>query len=299
VEPLEVAGLSKRYGRVEALCDVSFSVRAGEIFGYLGPNGAGKTTTLRVLVGLVRPDHGAARLLGGAAARAGTRERIGYLPGELALEGDMTGWSVLEHFARFRPSRPPVLRDRLVTTLALRPEDLVRRVKTLSHGTRQKLGLVVAMQHDPDLLLLDEPSTGLDPLVQAALRGFLAERAAAGRTVLFSSHVLSEVEAVCSRVGILAGGRLLAVETVAALRARVPRRMRARLRGEAPADLASVPGVLRAVLRGAEAELVVAGDVNPLLRRLATLDVEEVVFPEVQLEDVFMRYFRGGPDAGA
>ena len=297
MNPLEVAGLCKRYGRVEAVRDVSFTVGAGEVFGYLGPNGAGKTTTLRILVGLVRADRGAARLLGGSASLASSRERIGYLPGELALEGDMTGWAVLEHFARFRPSRPPVLRDRLVDSLALRGEDLVRRVKTLSHGTRQKVGLVAAMQHDPDLLLLDEPSTGLDPLVQAALRAHLAERAAAGRTVLFSSHVLSEVEAVCARVGILSGGRLLAVEEVSRLRARVPRRMRVRLRGGAPGELASVPGVTAVRLRGAEAELTIEGDVNALLRRLAQLDVEELVFPEAQLEDIFLSYFRERPDA--
>jgi ABC-2 type transport system ATP-binding protein len=297
MDPLEVEGLSKRYGRVEALSDVGFTVRAGEIFGYLGPNGAGKTTTMRVLVGLVRADRGTTRLLGDASRRASARERIGYLPGELSLEGDMTGWAVLGHFARFRPSRPPVLRDSLLETLGLRGDDLERRVKFLSHGTRQKVGLVAALQHDPDLMILDEPTTGLDPLVQRGLRDHLVGRAAAGRAVLFSSHVLSEVEAVCARVGVLNRGRLLAVEEVARLRARVPRRMHVRLRGAAPGDLAQVPGVAACRIDGAGAELSIVGDINPLLRRLAQLDVETIAFPEAQLEDIFMSYFRGTGDA--
>ncbi len=299
MEALEVAGLSKRYGRIEALRDVGFSVRAGEIFGYLGPNGAGKTTTLRVLVGLVRADRGTARLLGVPAGSAKERERIGYLPGELSLEGDMTARAVLDHFARFRPARPPVLRDRLLAALGLGGSDLGRRVKLLSHGTRQKVGLIVALQHDPDLILLDEPTTGLDPLVQRALREFLVERAGAGRAVLFSSHVLSEVEAVCERVAILNRGRLVAVEEVARLRERVTRRMTIRLRGAPPADLAALPGVTRCRVRGEEVELTIAGDVKPVLRRLAQLDVRDVVFPEAQLEDFFMGYFGERNDAGA
>jgi len=207
VEPLEVAALSKRYGRVEALRDVSFTVRAGEIFGYLGPNGAGKTTTLRILVGLVRPDHGAARLLGGSAWRAPSRERIGYLPGELSLEGDMTGWAVLEHFARFRPARPPILRDRLVATLALRPNDLARRVKTLSHGTRQKLGLVVAMQHDPDLLLLDEPTRSLDPEAAASLRDLISRLSSErGHTGVLVTHAPEEARALCTHIATMREG---------------------------------------------------------------------------------------------
>lgn len=296
MNPLEVESLAKRYGRVEALADVSFEVRPGEVFGYLGPNGAGKTTTLRVLVGLVRADRGRVRILGAPPGHSRARADLGYLPGELSLERDMTGRAVLDHFARLRPRRPPVLRHHLLERLGLGEADLARRVKHLSHGTRQKLGLVVALQHDPELALLDEPSTGLDPLVQHGLREHLAERAAAGRTILLSSHVLSEVEAVCGRVAILGGGRLLAVEGVASLRARAPRPVRLRLRSPVPGDLADVAGVSAFRPRGHEAEFLVAGDVNPLLRRLATLDVEEFVLREAQLEDVFLGYFGGARD---
>src|SRR5262245_37345271 len=157
---LEVTALRKSFGKVEALRGVSLSVESGEILGYLGPNGAGKTTTIRILLGLVHADSGIARLLGESSARTSVRNRVGYLPGELRLYGDMTGHAVLDLFARFRPARPPVLRDHLLDALGLAGADLSRRLKFLSHGTRQKVGLVVAMQHDPDLLILDEPTNG-------------------------------------------------------------------------------------------------------------------------------------------
>ena len=291
---LEIADLRKRYGRLRALRGVSFAVEPGEVFGYLGPNGAGKTTTLRIALGLVRADGGAVRIFAGSATRPASRERVGYLPGELRLHGGMTGRALLDHFARFRPGRPPVLRERLLAALDLRESDLARRVKWLSHGTKQKVGLVLAMQHDPDLLLLDEPTNGLDPLVQQGFRDLVRELAARGRAILLSSHVLSEVEAVCGRVAVLRAGELLAVESIETLRGRVTRRLEARFRGPVPADLATLPGVTRAQLAGSEATLWLQGDVNPLLRRLASCDVERLVFPEPQLEDVFLDLYRAG-----
>ncbi len=294
---LEVAAISKRYGAVQALDRVSFSVAPGEIFGYLGPNGAGKTTTLRILAGLVRADQGDAHLLGRPARDAFVRADIGYLPGDLKLYGSMTGAALLDLFARFRPARPPILRARLLQALALDAHDLARRVKFLSHGTRQKLGLVIAMQHDPRLLLLDEPTSGLDPLVQMAFRDLVVERAERGAAVLFSSHVLSEVEAVCRRIAVLGGGRLLALESVDALRGRMVRRVHARFRGEPPEALAGTPGVVGFERTGADVTLHVQGDVNPLLRLLARHELERLVLPEPQLEDIFLRYFAHGRDA--
>jgi ABC-2 type transport system ATP-binding protein len=291
---LEVTGLRKRYGRIHALRGVSFAVEPGEVFGYLGPNGAGKTTTLRVVLGLARADRGSVRLLGQPPSRPRSRERIGFLPGELRLHGGMTGRALLDHFARFRPSRPPVLRERLLAALDLQESDLARRVKWLSHGTRQKVGLVIALQHDPDLILLDEPTTGLDPLVQRAFRELVRELAARGRAVLFSSHVLSEVEAVCGRVAILRAGELLAVESIETLRGRLVRRLEARFRGPVPADLGALPCVTRAETAGNEATLWLKGDVNPLIARLAHCEVEHLVFPEPQLEDVFLDLYRQG-----
>src|SRR5512135_754901 len=291
--PLVVEGLAKRFGAVRALDGVSFTVDDGEVFGYLGPNGAGKTTTLRIILGLVRASAGRASVFGRQPGDVEARTAIGYLPGELRLYGDMTGRAVLDHFAGFRPGRPPVLRDRLLGDLGLAPPELGRRIKFLSHGTRQKIGLVAAMQHDPELLLLDEPTTGLDPLVQSAFRDLVRDFAGRGRAVFFSSHVLSEVEAVCRRVAILRAGRLVAVEPVDGLRARMLRRLEVRFRGAVPSDLAAVAGVVRAETEGPAARLWVQGDVNALLRRIAREEVDRFVFPEAELEDIFLTYYRG------
>ncbi|MCG3157434.1 MAG: putative ABC transporter ATP-binding protein NosF [bacterium] len=289
---LQVNRLSKRFGNVTALHEVSFAVEAGEVFGYLGPNGAGKTTTLRILLGLVFADHGEIRLLGNATTAPAAHRGVGYLPGELQLYGNLSGLDLLDYFARFRPQQPPVLRARLIEAFALEEATLRRKVKFLSHGTRQKLGLLLALQHDPELLLLDEPTTGLDPLVQQALHAILRDFAGRGRAVLFSSHVLSEVEALCSRVAILRRGEIVAIETIASLRRQMVRRMHVRFRQPAPADLARTPGVTAAEIAGSDATLWIQGEVNPILRRLAGADLDHFVFPEPELEDVFLSYYR-------
>ncbi len=292
--PLVVDDLAKRYGPVRALSGVSFSVEAGEVFGYLGPNGAGKTTTLRIILGLVRASAGRVTVFGGAPADFRTRKEIGYLPGEMRLYGEMTGGRLLDYFAGFRGGGPPALRGKLLAALGLEPPDLARRVKFLSHGTRQKIGLVIAMQNDPQLLLLDEPTTGLDPLVQKAFRGLVLDFAARGRAVFFSSHVLSEVEAVCRRVAILRAGRLVAVESVDGLRTRMLRRLEVGFRGDPPADLRTIAGVARTEIEGRNARLWVRGDINPVLKRIAREEVERFVFPEAELEDIFLTYYKDG-----
>jgi ABC-2 type transport system ATP-binding protein len=291
VEPLEVRDLAKSFGAVPALRGVSFAVGPGEVFGYLGPNGAGKTTTLRILLGLVRASGGEAFVLGRPPGDPAGRQDVGFVPGDLRLYGDLTARATLDFFARFRPARPPRLRAQLLAALALGEETLGRRVKFLSHGTRQKLGLVIAMQHDPALLLLDEPTNGLDPLVQRSFRELVRDFAARGRAVLFSSHVLSEAEAVCGRVAIIREGALVALETIDNLRARVARSLSVRFRGPVPPGLAALPGVTVAELRDRDVVLRVRGDLNPLQRALAASDVEQLAFPEAELEDIFLGYY--------
>jgi ABC-2 type transport system ATP-binding protein len=290
---IEVRELTKRFGPVEALRGVSFSVAPGEVFGYLGPNGAGKTTTLRVLLGLVRPTAGSASIAGVPSGDPASRADIGFLPGDLRLYGDMTAAATLDFFARFRPARPPKLREMLIAELNIDAATLARRVKFLSHGTRQKVGLIIAMQHDPALLLLDEPTNGLDPLVQHAFRALVGGFAQRGRCVLFSSHVLSEVEAICGRVAILRKGEIVALETIESLRDKVVRKMTVRFAGGVPDGLRDIPGVARSEVRGPEATLWVRGSVNALLRALAGAQVADIVFPEADLEDIFLAYYQG------
>jgi ABC-2 type transport system ATP-binding protein len=296
---LQINNLTKRYGKVQALKDVSFSVESGEIFGYLGPNGAGKTTTLRIILGLVRPTSGEVSLFENKTRRAENRLAVGFLPGELQLYGSMTSLSVLDYFARFRPEKPPLLREKLLDAFGVEKTVLSRKIKFLSHGTKQKIGLIVAMQHDPDLLLLDEPTTGLDPLVQQAFREIVLDLADRGKAVLFSSHVLSEVEAVCRRIAILRAGTIVAIESIDKLRSKMVRRLQARFRGAVPVDLANTPGVVQAEISGHQATLRVQGEVNPILRRLAAADVENFVFPEPELEDIFLSYYRESENAHA
>jgi ABC-2 type transport system ATP-binding protein len=295
VNPLTINDLTKNFGAVSALRGVSFSVAPGEIFGYLGPNGAGKTTTLRIILGLARATSGRVLLFGREPVDARSRLDIGFVPGDLRLYGEMTALATLAFFARFRRT-PPVLRAQLLDAFALDETTLKRRVKFLSHGTRQKVGLIAAMQHDPALLLLDEPSNGLDPIVQHALREILRDFASRGRSVVLLSHILSEAESVCHRVAIIRQGEIVALESIERLRANVVRKLTARFRGAAP-DLTSVPGVSRAERHGDEAVLWLRGDPAPILKAVAAADVRDLVFPEPELEDIFLGYYQS--DSGA
>ncbi len=288
---LQVNNLTKHYGGVRALHNVSFGVQAGEVFGYLGPNGAGKTTTLRIVVGLVHPDNGDVRLFERNVWGAEERVALGYLPGEFHLYGNMTALAVLDYFARYRPQRPPILRNKLLKAFEVDQAVLSRKMKFLSHGTKQKIGLIIAMQHDPELLLLDEPTSGLDPLIQHVFREIVLDFAARGRTVFFSSHVLSEVEAVCGRVAILRAGEVVAEESIENLRNKMVRRLHVRARGPLPLDLGKTAGVARAQISGDQAVLWVQGEVNPILRRLASLDIDQLAFPEPELEDIFLSFY--------
>ncbi len=212
---ITVDGLTKHYGRVHALEDVSLEVVPGEIFGFLGPNGAGKSTLIRLLLGYLHPTAGRASVLGLDIVRdsVAIRARTGYLPGGIALDDGLTGERYLDDLAALS-GRPPVRRSAICERLELTDRVLRRPIRDYSRGMRQKVGIVQALQHDPEVAILDEPSEGLDPLMQRAFYEVLEEVRAAGRTVFFSSHVLSEVERVCDRVAIVRAGRLVLTEDV-------------------------------------------------------------------------------------
>jgi len=290
---VETLGLGKRFGRVAALVDLSLRVSEGEVFGFLGPNGAGKTTTIRLLLGLLRPSAGSAMVLG-RAVRPGapaSRAGIGYLPGELALWPELTGRETLDVLARLSGARP-ARRAELLERLALTTDVLDRRVHTYSDGMKQKIGLMQAFETDPRLLLLDEPTKGLDPLVQQTFYALITEARGRGATVFFSSHVLSEVEAVCDRVAMLRSGRLVALESVDAVRATQRRRVTVVL---APGGDVSALAAFGAVAagNGGRAELLVAArDVPALVARLASLPLVDVTIEPSTLEDAFLEHYR-------
>ncbi|PZC47989.1 MAG: ABC-2 type transport system ATP-binding protein [Chloroflexi bacterium] len=287
-----IDNVSKSYGHVQALSSLNLSVHPGEIFGFLGPNGAGKTTAIRVLMGFLKPTQGIARVFDADPwlKPKEIKARIGFLPDASALYDGMTGNDFLNYLAGLH-SRPSARREELCDRLELSRSDLQRKVKGYSHGMRRKLGIVQSMQHDPDLLIMDEPTQGLDPLTQQAFFVILREAQARGCTIFFSSHVLSEVEELCQRVGIIRQGTLVAVEQVRELRRRKVRTMEVEFKGQLPPDL-QVEGV-EILARGDRWwRLAIKGDINPVLRVLASHDLEDLVFESPHLEDIFLDYYR-------
>ena len=292
-------GARGRFGQgsgepVRALEEVTLAVRPGEIFGFLGPNGAGKSTCIRLLLGFLHPTAGSARVLGldTETDSVAIRARVGYLPGGIALYDAMTGAALLDYLAALY-DRPPALRKRLLDGLELSFADLARPVRDYSRGMRQKLGIVQALQHDPELAILDEPSEGLDPLMQREFLALVAEARSAGRTVFLSSHNLTEVERSCDRVAIIREGRLVKVATVAALVGDHTRSINLLLVRPAPDGTFVLPGVTVLSSTGQDVHLLVRGDVNPLLHRLAELQVRDIAISTPDVEDLFFRYSDG------
>lgn len=295
---IESRALTRMYGRSVGVVEVDLDVQPGESFGFLGPNGSGKTTFIRLALGLIRPTAGSVSAMGHdlRTDRMGALAQVGYLPGELGLYPGLTGRRILDALARLHP-RPPAERDRLCDLLELAPADLGRRVREYSRGMKQKLGLVAALQHDPPLIVLDEPTGGLDPVVQGRLLEWLAGRAAAGRTVFFSSHVLAEVEELCDRVAMIREGRLLLVGPVAELRRARTRAVEVQFAEPVDPGRYAVAGVGAVVVDGVRHRFTLAGDPRPLLAALAGLPVADVAIERASLEDAFRDLYDSPPPA--
>ena len=301
---IRTEGLVKSYGPVRALRGLDLEVRRGEIYGFLGPNGAGKTTTIRCLLDLIRPTGGAVRVLGLDPQRdsLAVRARTGYLPGELRLDERLTAEGALRLLAGLRGGNTPWSEvRRLAERLGL---DLATPIKNLSRGNKQKVGLVQALMHRPELLLLDEPTTGLDPLMQRTVRDMVREARDAGATVFFSSHHLPEVQAIAERVGIIRAGRLVEVLDTRELAGRAVHRVHVRFRPGTAVDAAALRAVvgvtaMEAVHGGGAPEVTVRveGEMDGLIKALAAHPVETLETEQPSLEEVFMAYYEEAPGA--
>lgn len=291
-------GLTKRFGATVAVDALDLEVRRGEVVGLLGPNGAGKSTTIRMLLDLIRPTAGEVTVLGRDPRRAGVaaRRRIGYVPGGAVMPERLTGRELVAHFGALRGGLDEAAAAALAERLEL---DLDRRIGELSRGNRQKVALVQAFAHRPELVILDEPSSGLDPLVQREFQEIVRESAGRGAAVLLSSHVLSEVQRMAGRVGILRRGRLVAMAGVDELTHRARRRIEVTLAAPPPpAAFEGLPPGVSVEVSGRAAAFTVEGPVDPVVKALAPLEVLALTSHEDDLEDVFLGYYRGDGDAG-
>ena len=295
--------LTKHYGgglhrpghgaTIHALNEVTLDVERGEIFGFLGPNGAGKTTMIRTLLGFLEATGGSATVFGLDINQHSVdiRRRVGYLPGGIALYGSLSGTASLDYYADLQ-QREPSRRAELVERLEMPESDLKRKVRDYSRGMRQKIGVIQALQHDPELAILDEPTEGLDPLMQQAFYGLLDDLRSQGRTIFMSSHNLAEVERVCNRVAIIRAGHLMALQHVDELLARRQRRVTLRWRGMSP-DLSDVPGVGNVVVQGDRVTATLQGDVAPFVRAVASPALEDLLIEPARLEEAFLEFYAG------
>jgi len=306
VTPISIRGLTKRYGHIVAVKNLNLEVAPGEILGFLGLNGAGKTTTIRILLDLLRPSSGSASILGHDCQAEGLRARlnVGYLPGEMGIYADLTGREVLNLLAKLNdPFIDEDRRRELQERLEFPDSDLRRRLREYSAGMKRKLGLIQAFQSDPLLLILDEPTEGLDPLMQESFYHLLLDVKSRGRTVFMSSHVLSEVERVCDRIALIRKGELALLAGIGEVRNLAARQVKVLFTQE----LSATPGLVLPELPDGACildsgplwwNLKVEGPLGPLLRAIATLPVQDIEVTEAKLEDVILKYYREGGSAG-
>ena len=289
---LETAGLTKDYGNGRGIFDLDLSVGAGEVFGFLGPNGAGKTTTIRLLMGLIHATRGSARIFGLDSDRdsVAVKRRVGYCPGELPQFGGWRGSEIVAYVAGLRRD----VRDHVVSALAERLDlDLGRKYREYSHGNKQKLALLLAFMHEPALVILDEPTSGLDPLHQQEFYGIVRDARARGATIFISSHVLSEVEHVCDRVGIVRDGHLATVSTLEDLIGMRALRVEIDFADAVPIDrLRAVEGLDKIEVTGHRVTAVLRGTFEPLMSAISGSRVIGFTSREPSLEEIFLTYYR-------
>jgi ABC-2 type transport system ATP-binding protein len=296
---IQTEQLTKSYGEHRGIVDVDLEVPEGQVFGFLGPNGAGKTTTIRTVLDLIRPTRGRALVFGieSSADPVAIHRRVGYIPGEFTLYDRLTAGQTIDYFANLRGGVDRAYQQSLIERLEIDPK---RRYKELSKGNKQKIGLVIALQHRPELLILDEPTSGLDPLVQQSFFELVREARSEGRTVFLSSHILSEVERTADRVAIIREGRLVKVDSVEGLRDLAHHQVELRFAGAVPiAAFAQLPGVSDLAAEGHVLRLRVSGPITPVVRAAAQYELLDFVSREPTLEETFLAQYGHDPELTA
>ena len=284
---IETKNLTKYYKNIKGIENVTFSVKKGENFGFLGPNGAGKTTTIRTLLGFLTPTSGEAYIFGldSQEDSIDIKKDIGYIPGDLNLYGHLTGGQFLNYFASLRETNMYLI-DELLSIFEV---PLERKIKGYSKGMKQKLGIVQAFMHDPELVIMDEPTAGLDPLLQQEFYKFLLKEKKKGRTMFFSSHILSEVDKICDRVAIIREGNLVALEDVDTLKYKKGKIIRIKIKEQ----LSKFKGPKQIKVKDGWIQFVTSDDIDSWIKKLAKYTILDIEINEFSLEDIFIRYYEG------
>jgi ABC-2 type transport system ATP-binding protein len=290
---IEINNLTKYYGKSRGIIDVSFNVEEGEIFGFIGPNGAGKSTTIRTILSLIYPTSGSAKIFGKDCIEFGPeiKKEIGYLPSEVFYYDDMRVDDLLKYSASFYKKD---CSKRIIELAEIMELDLRKKIDDLSFGNKKKVGIVQGLLHDPKLIILDEPTSGLDPLMQQKFFDLLKDENKKGATILFSSHILSEVQKLCERVAIIKEGRIISLERISALRENSYKKIKAETPAEIVTDFFTIEGVSNIEVKDNIISFLFRGNINLILKKLSAIELSNLWIEEPDLEEIFMHYYEKG-----
>jgi len=290
MDVIEIKNLTKYYGKARGVIDVSFNVEEGEIFGFIGPNGAGKSTTIRTILSLIYPTSGSARIFGKDCVQYGPeiKRDIGYLPSEVFYYDRMKAIDLLNYSASFYKKDCSKRIKELAEVMDL---DLKRKIDDLSYGNKKKVGIVQGLLHEPKLIILDEPTSGLDPLMQQKFFDLLEQENKRGATVLLSSHILSEVQRLCSRVAIIKEGRIIRLEKISTLKEENFKKFKIVMKSQIDKDYFNIRGVQGMEIKGNEISFLFKGNINLIMKKFADIEVSNVWVDELDLEEIFLHYF--------
>jgi len=289
---IEINNLTKYYNSHPGIIDLNLEIQPGEVFGFLGPNGAGKSTTIRLILNLLQPTSGSVKIFGKNVRKFYPEifKRLSNVPGELKLYEELTGLHFLNYINTFS-NKSPELQQELFDAFQLKPEDLNKKIKSYSHGMKQKIAIIQALQEKPDLLIMDEPSEGLDPINKNVLYEYVAKFKEWGKTIFFSSHYLAEVEKVCDRVGIVKLSKLIAEESIADLKKKMVRKLEVLFTDTIQKNDFNLENIQIVKEDSNRLVMNVYGDINPVVKAISKYKVQNLIFPEPTLEDTFMTFY--------